>query len=171
MFCRCAMKDGEFCVKGLSMYPQLGMLGSRDMGLLDIKHVPWGECFWKEVMRQPYGVRGISHVKAPTIPMGWGYFIQMFFTGMDRDGAPMPCSWVCRAFGCRRKKSLMAHLWIIQRAVRKFVRERHEARALALCMAGHRRLGACSLLSVIPEDVLAHKILGWSKSDVIKCGN
>lgn len=166
-FCRCPLKDGVFSVKGFSMYPQLGMMGSRETGLLDIKHVPWGECFWQEVLRQPYGVRAMSKLKAPTIPLGWGYFIHMFFTGMDRDGAPMPCSWVCRGFGCRNHKSLTAHLWIIQRAVRRFIQSRREARSLAVFMAGHERLGACSLLSLIPQDVLAHKILGWDKCEEV----
>lgn len=159
MFCRCPMKDGEFCVMDLTMYPQLGMLGSKKTGLLDVKHVPWGACFWKEALRQPYGIREINVVKAPTIPMGWGYFIQIFFTGMDRDGSPMQCSWVCRAFGGRDGRSLLAHLMIIQKAVRGFVRSRREARDLAVMMGLHARLGAKCRFSSIPEDVIAHKIL------------
>lgn len=159
MFCRCPIQPGKFEVLGLCVYPQLGMIGSKSLGLMDIKHVPWGACFWKEVFRQPYGVKEYSIVKAPTIPMGWGFFFHIFFTGMSLDGTPLPCSWVCRGFGCRRGRSLQAHLWIIQRFVRTFLRARHESRALALMMGTHARLAPDGLLSMIPADVFRHNIL------------
>ena len=159
MFCRCPIKAGTFSVLGLDLYPQMGIIGSPSLGLVDIKHVPWGACFWREVLREPYGVREMTIVKAPTIPMGWGFYIHIFFTGMAHDGSPLPCSWVCRGFGCRTHKSLLAHLWIIQRAVLKFVRARIESRKLAVMMGEHARLGTESPLSVVPEDILRHRIL------------
>lgn len=159
MFCRCPAEPGEFCVQGMSVYPQLGLIGSKTIGLFDIKHVPWGGCFWKEVLRRPYGVRRLTVLKALNTPMGWGSYFHMTFTGMDRTGTPRPCSLVCKGFGCRNGKSLKAHLWIIQRAVFRFTRKRLESRALAVMMATHGRIGPDSLLSMIPEDVIRHKIL------------
>ena len=159
MFCRCPVQRGVFSVMNITIYPQLGMMGSRETGLLDMKHIPWGNCFWNEALRQPFGVQRIKIWKAPTVPMGWGNYIQFEFTGMDHDGTPMACSWLCRAFGCRNQKSLMAHLLIIQGAVRTFVRRRREKRALAVVMGLHERLGQFSHIQTIPVDLLAAKII------------
>ena len=159
MFCRCPIQRDFFFVSNITIYPRLGLLGSAETGLLDMKHIPWGNCFWNEALRQPFGIRKIKIWKAPTIPMGWGNFIEFEFIGMDSDGTPMTCSWLCRAFGCRNQKSLMAHLLIIQGAVRKFVRHRREQRALAVVMGLHERLGQFSHIQTMPVDLLAAKII------------
>lgn len=158
MFCRCKMDSEPFPVLNHMLYPQTGIL-SVDGALLDIKHVPWGKHFWDEATRFPYGLREMTVTKAPTIPMGWGYYIELAFTGMTLDGMPLPCTWVCRGFGVRKGRSLVAHLWIIQRAFRRVIRVRREARELAVMMSLHPRLGAESPLSCLPVDVLTQKIL------------
>lgn len=47
------------------------------------------------------------------------------------------------------------YLRIIQRAIRRFHRARMSARRLALAMALHPRLGACSLLGELGQDILS----------------
>lgn len=158
MFCRCKMEPGPIPVLNYTLYPQTGVMGV-DGVMLEIKHVPWGRHFWEEVTRTPYGVRGMTVTKAPVIPIGWGYYIELAFTGMMMDGNPLPCTWVCRGFGIRKGKSLMAHLWILQRAIRRWVQMQRKSRVLAVMMSLHARLGAMSLLSCIPADVLSQKIL------------
>ena len=158
MFCRCKMNDGPFPVLNYMLCPQIGIL-SLNGAMLDIKHVPWGRHFWEEATRYPYGLREMAVKKAPTIPMGWGYYIELAFTGMTLDGMPLPCTWLCRGFGVRRGRSLAAHLWIIQRAFRRVLVLRREARELAVMMSLHPRLGGVSSLACLPADVLTQKIL------------
>jgi hypothetical protein len=159
MFCRCEMRrDVVRVVSDVNLYPQAGVLACGKM-LMDVKHVPWGQHFWDEAMREPYGVRKMELSRAPTIPIGWGYIIQLFFMGKDSEGVPIPCSWICRGFGCRERKSLLAHLWIIQRAIRGAVTYRRQKRALCMMMGTHERLGEACLIASIPTDIWRTHIL------------
>jgi hypothetical protein len=164
MFCRCPISTGMFSIRVLEcgrdvwVYPRMGLMSVHGK-LLDVKHVPWGSHFWQEVLRAPYGVTRFIITKAPTIPMGWGSYIQIEFTGMDRHGGPVPCQWVCRGFGSRKGRSLLTHLHIIQKAIRRVNRVRNEHRTLAVAMGLHERLGGQSLINMLPAELMAAKIM------------
>lgn len=164
MFCRCPITTGMFsinipeCEGGVTMYPQMRLIKVKEE-LLDIKHVPWGEHFWQEVLRSPFGVTKLILTKAPTIPLGGGSFIHLAFTGMNRHGAPIPCSWICRGLDSRNGKPLLVNLGILQKAIKRVVRRRRAERTLAVMMGLHERLGAMSLVALLPADLLASKIL------------
>lgn len=164
MFCRCPISTGMFCFRAkgcdqhVCVYPRMGLMSAHGK-LLDIKHVPWGGHFWQEVLRAPYGVKRFMLTKAPTIPMGWGAYIHIKFTGMDRQGYPLPCRWVCRGFGSRQGRSLLTHLHIIQKAIRRASQARREERMLAVAMGFHDRLGGQSLITMLPAELVACKIM------------
>jgi hypothetical protein len=50
--------------------------------------------------------------------------------------------------------SLTIYVWRIQRAMRAFLRRRSVARAVAVAMAWHARLGSVALLAVLPTEMV-----------------
>ena len=157
-FCRCEMESKPLPLLHYTLYPGMGIVAGEGL-LLDVKHVPWGSHFWSEALRAPYGVTGVKMERAQTIPLGWGHYLQIAFTGVGFRGEPVPATWACRAFGSRDGKSLLARLWTIQRAAREFIRRRREARLLSVLMGLHERLGSQSPLSLLPADLLRNEIL------------
>lgn len=157
-FCRCEMEPQPLSLLHYTLYPGMGVLAGDGL-LLDVKHVPWGRHFWCEALREPYGVTEVKTERAQTIPLGWGYYLQIAFTGVGFYGEAVPSTWACRAFGSRDGKSLLVRLWTIQRAAREFIRRRRESRLLPVLMGLHERLGSASPLSLLPADLLRNDIL------------
>lgn len=59
--------------------------------------------------------------------------------------------------------SFAVHIWRIQRAIRAYLHRKNEARALAVSMGWHERLGRNSFFAGIPEDVM-RVMLGYTYS-------
>ena len=157
--CRCQRGAYLIASEDSAFYPKAGMYR---MGRYMFKvrmQMHMGEHFWHWLVHKPPGVRSV--VAFPHTEYH-NYTIAMILD-------PFPCS----TSGTFRTVmmnvdtlilgiSIPVLVWRIQRAIRRFLRERLDAKLLALAMASHARLGVGS--PWLPTDLWA-KIAGCARNN------
>ena len=132
----------------MSVYPRSGLLrhGSR---LYSWRHLALSTGFWRDFIEMCPEL--VLHKRRIDVdPVDRDYFWTIFridpVPGLARMVHVSP-TW--------KGVFPVVYVWRIQRAVKGFLRRRHEERALALAMCWHARLGAGSIMACLGEDILA----------------
>lgn len=132
-----------------SYYPSLGFF-STGRRLLHVASCRFGGHFWHAVISTP------SRFSNMTVASDKILRVYHLILDFDMDGGRGVA--YSRIPHTLRAATPIVHLWRIQRAVRRFLADRFQRRALALMMAFHARLGAGSLLAALPEDLIRFKL-------------
>ena len=157
---RCAFDNVLHCIcrqndkmhgPDASYYPKLGFFrfGRR---IYNVASCRFGGHFWHAVVNTPAHFSGVTVAVDRVLVL---YHLLIDFEAGDGRGVAYS-----RIPPVLRGVTPIVHLWRIQRAVRRFLARRFQARSLALMMALHDRLGALSLIGTLPEDVIRHNIKG-----------
>ena len=161
LHCRCdikqvAMTDGE----GTTYYPKAGCLRIQRK-LYNIRS--FCDCFGRHFWNMLVLNRG-DGTQITTLPWARHHATYLAINMRFQDETGGMLVPMLSTVG---EIAPIVHVWRIQRAARRYIRRRFEARALAVAMAAHPRLGAglpCllgelpCLLGELPCDILMHLV-------------